>query len=292
MRIKDIFLLIGQFLLPHHLISKFFFFAANCRVVWLKNLMILSFIKKYDIDLTYCDIKKYDDYTCFNDFFTRSIKTQNRLLNKKNNISSILSPADGFISQFGRIYNNSIIQAKNHKYSVASLLGNDSLDYIKFSDGNFINIYLSPKNYHRVHMPFDATLTKIKYIPGKLFSVNPTVVKYVPNLFARNERVICLFDSINGPIAIVLVGSMIVSSIETVWTGLVKPKSLLSKPFTFHRQDLIKPLTLNKGDEMARFQLGSTVIVLFGSNENIRWDYSLSEQSEILFGQEIGNFIF
>ncbi|MBW0454352.1 MAG: phosphatidylserine decarboxylase [Candidatus Kinetoplastibacterium crithidii] len=290
MRIKDIFLLIAQFLLPHHLFSKFFFFVANSRVVWFKNWIILNFIKKYDIDLTYCDIKNYYDYSCFNDFFTRSIKTQDRLLNKENNQNSILSPVDGLISQFGRIYNNSIIQAKNHNYSIVNLLGNDLLDSNEFSNGNFINIYLSPKNYHRVHMPFNATLTKIKYIPGKLFSVNPIIVKHIPNLFARNERVVCLFESINGPMAIVLVGSMIVSSIETVWTGVVKPNCLLPKPFTFNRHDLIDPLRLNKGDEMARFKLGSTVIVLFGTN--VRWNCSLSEQQEVLFGQEIGDFIF
>ncbi|WBF65861.1 MAG: phosphatidylserine decarboxylase [Candidatus Kinetoplastibacterium crithidii] len=290
MRIKNIFLLIAQFLLPHHLFSKIFFFVANSRVVWFKNWIIRSFIKKYDIDLTDCNIKKYYDYTCFNDFFTRSIKIQNRLLDKKNNLNSILSPADGFISQFGKIYNNSIIQAKNHNYSIVNLLGNDLLDSDQFTDGNFINIYLSPKNYHRVHMPVNATLIKIKYIPGKLFSVNPVIVKHIPNLFARNERVVCLFDSINGPMAIVLVGSMIVSSIETVWTGLVKNKYLFAKPFIFDIQDLIKPLFLNKGDEMARFKLGSTVIVLFGPN--VRWNYSLSKKQEVLFGQEIGNFIF
>ncbi|AGF46903.1 phosphatidylserine decarboxylase [Candidatus Kinetoplastibacterium desouzaii TCC079E] len=288
--IKNKLLLVAQYLLPHHFISKIFWCFANCRILWFKNFLIRYFIKKYNIDLKEYKFQNYYEYISFNDFFTRPLSNVHYRLNEQQYKENILiSPADGLINEYGYISNGTLIQAKSHIYSVYNLLGNNLEDSNKFNKGSFINIYLSPRNYHRVHMPLDGLLEKIIHIPGKLFSVNPFIAKKIPNLYARNERVVCLFETISGSMAVILVGSMIVSSIETVWTGMINSNVPISNIHTFNINTIKHPLFLKKGEELGKFRIGSTVIVLF-SNNKIDWDNVLDSRKDVFFGQKIAMF--
>ncbi|RZI70047.1 MAG: phosphatidylserine decarboxylase, partial [Pseudomonas sp.] len=196
---------------------------------------------------------------------------------------AILSPADGAVSQLGPIEHGRIFQAKGHSYSVLELLGGDARLSAPFMGGEFATVYLSPKDYHRVHMPLAGTLREMVYVPGRLFSVNQTTAENVPELFARNERVVCLFDTERGPMAVVLVGAMIVASIETVWAGLVTPPKRELKTFRYD-EAARAPIHLEKGAELGRFKLGSTAIVLFGPNQ-VKWSELLAAGSPVQMGQ-------
>jgi phosphatidylserine decarboxylase len=247
-----------QNIVPQHLLSRCMgFLAALHHPVWLKNWVIKQFIRHFNVNMSEAAEPDYTQYACFNDFFTRALQDDARPLAD----ADILCPADGVISQVGQISNGLLFQAKGRYFSAEDLLGGDAPRAARFADGQFATIYLSPKDYHRVHMPVAGRLTATCYIPGKLFSVNGVTAENVDRLFARNERLVCYFDTEFGPMAMVLVGAMIVAGIETVWSGRVAPPP--KQPSTVDYVSLPESVELAKGDEMGRFMLGSTVILLF-----------------------------
>jgi phosphatidylserine decarboxylase len=274
----------SQYLLPHHLLSRLIGCAAECRTGWFKNRLITWFARQYQVNMSEAQVEEPTAYQHFNDFFTRALKEGARPLDPTP--GAVLCPADGAVSQLGKIEHGRIFQAKGHSFSLVELLGGDSERAAPFMGGEFATIYLSPKDYHRVHMPLAGTLKEMVYVPGRLFSVNQTTAENVPELFARNERVVCLFDTERGPMAVVLVGAMIVASIETVWAGLVTPPKRSLKTFRYD-EAARAPVTLDKGAEMGRFKLGSTAIVLFGP-EQMQWAEQLSAGSAVRMGQCLG----
>lgn len=278
----DRLFILFQYLLPHHLLSRLAGCLANCTWPWVKNPFITWFVKRYQVDMSQALEENPTAYRSFNDFFTRALKPDARPLDQTP--GSILCPADGAISQLGKIEHGRIFQAKGHSFSVQELLGGNPELAAPFQGGEFATVYLSPRDYHRVHMPLGGTLKEMIYVPGKLFSVNQTTAENVPELFARNERVVCLFDTEAGPMAVVLVGAMIVASVETVWAGLVAPPSRVLRSTAYGQA----APSLEKGDEMGRFKLGSTAIVLFGPDA-MRWSESLKAGDSVEMGQLMGS---
>lgn len=254
--------IILQHLLPQHLLSRLVGKLAECRLPWLKNVLIRRFIAQYKVDMSEAVDSEPETYANFNAFFTRALKDGARPIAD----AAVVCPADGAISQLGDVNHGRIFQAKGQDYSLQTLLGNDKSLAAEFDGGSFATIYLSPRDYHRVHMPVDGTLRSMTYVPGKLFSVNTTTAENVRSLFARNERAICVFDTEFGPMAMILVGAMIVAGIETVWDGQVAPPP---RQITSRHYPQDAP-TLKKGEEMGRFKLGSTVILLF-AKDKIDW---------------------
>jgi len=281
MLFKDQLFLASQYLAPHHLVSRLMGLAADCRTPAVKNWMISRFVRRYGVDMSEALVQDPLAYETFNHFFTRALRPSARPLDPDP--GSVLCPADGAISQLGRIEHGRIFQAKGHSYSLTELLGGDPRRAEPFMNGDFATVYLSPRDYHRVHMPCDGTLREMVHVPGRLFSVNPLTASHVPELFARNERVACLFDTEHGPMALVLVGAMIVASIETVWAGQVTPHKRMVRA---ERYDAAArgPIRLAKGAEMGRFNLGSTVIVLFGPGR-IRWTDTPSVRGPVRMGE-------
>ena len=271
-----------QYVLPHHLLSRLAGCLANCTWTWVKNPFITWFVGHYAVDMSQAEEENPKAYKSFNDFFTRALKADARPLDPTE--QGILCPADGTISQLGKIEHGRIFQAKGHSFSVTELLGGNPEHARAFQGGEFATVYLSPRDYHRVHMPFAGTLTEMIYVPGRLFSVNQTTAENVPELFARNERVVCLFDTDAGPMAVVLVGAMIVASVETVWAGLVAPPTRQLRSTAYGQT----APSLGKGDEMGRFKLGSTAIVLFGPDA-AKWQADLKAGSAVSMGQLLGS---
>ncbi|MDK1289047.1 archaetidylserine decarboxylase [Pseudoalteromonas umbrosa] len=253
-----------QYALPKHAVSRLVGKLAAAQAGALTTQLIKLFIKQYKIDMTEALHEDPAHYKTFNEFFTRPLKPGIRPLATEEHI--IAHPVDGAISQLGDVVDGQIIQAKGHDYSLQTLLGGNEQDVAPFLGGKFATIYLAPKDYHRIHMPVDGVLKKMIYVPGDLFSVNPLTAQNVPNLFARNERVVAIFDTNIGPLSMVLVGATIVASIETVWAGTVTPpagKDVFSWDYPTTGPQAIK---LKKGDEMGRFKLGSTVILSWGAD--------------------------
>ncbi|MDN5752497.1 MAG: archaetidylserine decarboxylase [Nitrosospira sp.] len=251
-----------QYLLPKQALTELAGKFAKANAGRLTTFAIRRFVRHYRVDMGEAIIPDIHGYRTFNEFFTRALLPEKRPIAQAHYIC----PIDGAISQLGIIRSNQIIQAKGRDYMTTALMGGDTELAEKFHDGNFATLYLSPKDYHRVHMPCDGRLTRMIYIPGTLFSVNPGTVRGVPGLFARNERVICVFESETGPFVLVLVGATIVGSIATVWHGVVNPRRSASvREIREWRYDA-KDLTFEKGDEMGRFLLGSTVVMLFPKN--------------------------
>jgi phosphatidylserine decarboxylase len=251
-----------QYLMPKHLISRLAgkFAAAECGRVTTKA--IEAFIKHYGINMSEAKLKNAEDFTTFNDFFTRELEDGARPID--NNETTLCYPVDGAISQQGDIEDGRLIQAKGFDYSLETLLGGSYNTAKPFQDGKFSCIYLAPKDYHRIHMPMAATLREMIFVPGDLFSVNPLTANNVPNLFSRNERVVAIFDTKSGPLAMVLVGATIVASIETTWAGTItspRAKGIFRETYP---ADGAEAITFEKGDEMGRFKLGSTVVSTFG----------------------------
>ena len=242
-----------QFLLPQHFLSKLVFRFARVNIQWIKNNFICWFVKKYQVNLSEAEIENIEDYSNFNEFFTRTLKLNLRPISE----SKIISPVDGVVSQSGKIKGSQIFQAKGRQYSITELLADK--DSIGFKNGSFATIYLSPKDYHRIHMPCDGTLLEMKYIPGNLFSVNQKTVKSVEKVFSRNERLVCLFKTEFGQMAFVLVGAIFVGSMQTSWEGQITPP-YGKKIINYNYKD--KEIKLSKGDELGRFNMGSTVIML------------------------------
>ncbi|GLZ85298.1 phosphatidylserine decarboxylase [Pseudomonas sp. BN414] len=278
---KERLFIISQYLLPHNLISRLAGCIAECRVPWFKNAFTAWFAKRYQVNMGEALVEDLTAYQHFNDFFTRALKPGARPLDETP--GAILCPADGAISQIGPIEHGRCFQAKGHSFSVLELLGGDADRAAPFMGGEFATVYLSPKDYHRVHAPLGGTLREMVYVPGRLFSVNQSTAENVPELFARNERVVCIFDTERGPMAVVLVGAMIVASIETTWAGLVTPPKRELKTFSYD-ESARAPITLEKGDEIGRFKLGSTAIVLFGPDQ-VNWAESAWPGSQVRMGQ-------
>ncbi|NRD75373.1 phosphatidylserine decarboxylase [Shewanella sp. VB17] len=253
-----------QYMMPKHLVSRIVGKLAAAEMGKITTAAITWFIKQYNVDMNDADQSSPAAYRTFNDFFTRSLKPGIRPISKDKDY--IVHPVDGAVSQCGAINNGQIFQAKGHEYSSLALLGGRADDAKRFENGDFATIYLAPKDYHRIHMPIKGTLSKMTYIPGELFSVNPLTAENVPGLFARNERVVAIFETEIGPVAMVLVGATIVASIATVWAGTVTPptgKKVCSWEYPTTGPDA---LTLDKGDEMGSFKLGSTVVMLFAED--------------------------
>lgn len=253
-----------QYAMPKHAISRLVGKLAAAKMGWLTTKLIDIFIKAYDINMSEAKLKNASNFATFNDFFTRELEEGARPIDPEAN--TLCYPVDGAISQQGDIFEGKLIQAKGFDYSLTSLLGGDARTSAPFQQGKFSCIYLAPKDYHRIHMPMDATLREMIYIPGELFSVNPLTANNVPDLFARNERVVTIFDTEHGALAMVLVGATIVASIETTWAGTITPpvgKDIFRWQYPATGVDSI---TFKKGDEMGRFKLGSTVVSAFAPN--------------------------
>lgn len=278
----DRIFIIFQHILPHHLLSRMTGFLADLRQpIWLKDWVIRQFIGYFKVDMEEAEEPDYRSYASFNEFFTRPLREGARPIAEER----IVCPADGVISQLGVITEGLLLQAKGRYFSVEDLLGGDEKRAAQFNGGQFATIYLSPRDYHRVHMPVSGRLTASTYIPGQLFSVNGVTAQNVDRLFARNERLVCYFDTEFGPVAVILVGAMVVAGIETVWGGRVAPPP--KKPATVDYVSLPQPVELAKGDEMGRFVLGSTVILLFPEG-SMGWDERYVAGAVTRMGEVLG----
>ncbi len=245
-----------QYIIPQHFLSSIIYKIMRCEVKLVKTVLINTITKLYGINIDEALVSDTTQYKSFNHFFTRELKPAVRPID--SNPAHIVSPVDGTVSQAGTIRTEQILQAKNHDYPLSALLANDAC-INDFINGEFATIYLSPKDYHRIHMPFDGKLRKMIYVPGNLFSVNQATTEEVEGLFAKNERVICLFDTDFGPAAVILVGAIFVSSMETVWAGEITPSNLKQVTSWEYTE---KTYAMKKGDELGRFNMGSTVIIL------------------------------
>jgi phosphatidylserine decarboxylase len=246
----------AQYLLPKRALTQLAGAAARAHGGALTRALIRRFVARYGVDMSEAADPRIDSYASFNDFFTRALRAGARPLAD----ADYVCPVDGAISQFGALERGQIFQAKGHHYSATALLAGDAALAAQFDDGLFATLYLSPRDYHRIHMPCAGRLLRMVYVPGELFSVNPVTARGVPGLFARNERVVCLFDTARGPLALVLVGATIVGSMATVWHGVVNPP----RPGQVRRFDYADPpIELAQGAEMGRFLLGSTVVLLW-----------------------------
>lgn len=250
-----------QYALPKHGVSKLVGFLARAKLGFVTTGLIKGFIKAYNINMDEAEYPDPSHYKTFNDFFTRALAPGVRPLVDGEN--TVAHPVDGTVSQLGPINDGTLVQAKHHYYSTLELLGGDQDLADKFDGGDFATIYLAPSDYHRLHMPLSGTLTDMVYVPGDAFSVNPLTAANVPNLFARNERVVAIFETAIGPMAMVLVGATIVRSIETVWAGEITPPRGKNVNRWQYPTDGEGKISLEKGEEMGRFKLGSTVVCLF-----------------------------
>lgn len=269
--------------LPHHAVSRLAGRFAGSQVGWIKDRLIRSFIATYDVDMSQA-ARPVEAYGSFNDFFTRELSPGVRPLADAG--EEVLCPADGEISQIGRITDGRLLQAKGRDFTAAQLLGGDARIARRFAGGSFATIYLSPRDYHRVHMPAAGELLGTVYVPGDLFSVNRVTADHVDGLFARNERLACLFDGPHGAFASVMVGAMIVAGIETVWGGREEAHGRRLR----HRSFADDEQVLAAGDEMGRFFLGSTVILLFEPGQ-LEWNAELAAGDSVQMGQSLGRWV-
>lgn len=284
MSVIDRFKIFGQYVLPKHAISRIMGRFAASESGALTTEFIKWFIKQYKIDMSEAKLEHPEDYKTFNAFFTRELKEGLRPISD----TDVVLPVDGCVSQQAPMTAGRIIQAKGHDYSAFTLLGGDKNRATPFANGHFSTIYLAPKDYHRIHMPMDATLREMVYIPGDLFSVNPLTAENVPGLFARNERVAAIFDTEQGPMAMVLVGATIVASIETTWHGTVTPPCGQLDSWEYPAEG-DNAITFKKGDEMGRFKLGSTVVMLFGDGMLSHFEEGLEAGSVTRLGQPMAH---
>ncbi|ENU99922.1 MULTISPECIES: archaetidylserine decarboxylase [Acinetobacter] len=278
-RLKQQLFIQAQKVVPQHRLSRVVGKIAASENPIVKTAVIAAFKTKYGIDMSIAEQTNALKFKSFNDFFTRGLRTGVRAVDADS--TAIVSPADGAISQLGKIENGNVFQAKGQKFTVENLIADPQLAE-PFKNGEFATVYLSPRDYHRVHMPFAGTLTETLYVPGELFSVNQTTAENIPGLFARNERMVCLFDTELGRMAVVLVGAMIVAGIETVATGKVKPSGRIE----LNQHNLF----LAKGAELGRFYLGSTAVILFEENK-MQWDEKFKANSTVLMGEALGHTI-
>ena len=271
-----------QYMLPKQHLTNFAGRIARAQGGSMTSWLIHWFVGKYGVDMNEAADADIDSYKSFNDFFSRPLKVGTRPLA----IADFVCPVDGAVSQFGTIDDHYMLQAKGHRFTTTQLVGGDAALAAQFRRGSFANLYLSPKDYHRLHMPCTGTLTRMIYVPGALFSVNPTTARGVPNLFARNERVVCVFRSPkHGSFVMVLVGATIVGSMATVWHGLVNPKPTNTmSEWSYADKDIV----LKKGEEMGRFLLGSTIIMLFTPGV-IAFNEDWEQERPVRLGEMMGN---
>lgn len=274
-----------QQLLPTRWLSSLIYRIAQIEHVRFKNTLIRLFLRAFKVDLSEAEYSIPENYDSFNHFFTRALKPGARPL--PDDARVLISPVDGTVSQFGPIREGRIFQAKGHDYSVVELLGGDAEAAEAFMGGHFCTIYLAPYNYHRIHMPLDGRLRNWSYVPGRLFSVNAATARALPNLFARNERLNAIFESDTGTFALTMVGALFVGSLETVWAGRVTPPHLRGEPGQYQPMN---PVMLNRGEEMGRFNMGSTVILLFPPHA-VEFDAALAPGLPVRMGQTIGRVL-
>ncbi len=268
-----------QYLLPQHALSRLILAATRVRTPWFKNTIIRGFLKLYRVNMSEAADGDACGYPSFNEFFTRPLKAGARVIAPGED--AIASPVDGCISEAGRIDRDRLLQAKGRDYTLAELLAAQPWA-ARFEGGSFVTIYLAPFDYHRIHMPFGGELRETVYVPGRLFSVNAATARFVPRLFARNERVLTLFDAAFGQFALVMVGALNVGSMATVWAGDITPAA--RRVIT---RIAAPPTVLRKGDELGRFNMGSTVILLFEA-DRVRLDPSLRSGCVVRLGQSLG----
>jgi phosphatidylserine decarboxylase len=272
-----------QYLLPHGLLSQLMHGLTRSKITWWKNAFIRWFIRQYAVDMNEAIHPVATDYPDFNAFFTRALKPESRTID--NDVNSVISPVDGAISQLGDIVDGEIFQAKGKSFNLNKLLGGRSDWEKSFQGGKFITIYLSPKDYHRIHLPLAGTLTGMTYVPGRLFSVNPATTRAVPGLFARNERLVIHFSTAMGDVAVIMVGALFVASMETVWAGEITPPH--GSPLAhFDYQGRVKAMA--KAAEIGRFNMGSTVILLFQKNA-VQWRETLKPSATLRLGEPIAD---
>jgi len=276
---KKFLKVLPQYLAPQHTLTRVLGWLCESRWSWLKNWMIQTFIRRYQVNMQDAQIENPLDYPTFNHFFIRHLKPELRPV--VQGVDQIACLVDGCVSQIGKIAQDSLFQAKGFYYNLSTLLGNEK-NAMSFIDGNFATLYLAPRDYHRVHMPCSGTLRETTYIPGQLFSVNQLTTSVVPKLFTRNERLVCLFDTEQGPMAIILVGAMLVGSIHTTWDEAPCANKMVSKNHT--------GIHLNRGEELGYFKLGSTVIVVFGKNK-VAWNENLQPETHVKMGELLGSII-
>lgn len=274
--------MLPQYLLPKQGLTRFAGMVAGHKGGTYTTTLIRWFVEKYGVNMEEAANSDIASYSSFNEFFTRPLRPGARPLAK----ADFVCPVDGAISQFGDIDDHQIFQAKGHNFSTTALVGGDAELAAQFQHGSFANLYLSPKDYHRLHMPCDGRLTRMIYVPGALFSVNPTTARGIPNLFARNERVVCVFESKeHGTFVSVLVGATIVGSMATTWHGLVNPpRSAEVREWRYDDQKIV----LKKGEEMGRFLLGSTIVMLFKKN-TIKFNPDWAPERPVRLGEVMGN---
>lgn len=277
-----------QYCLPQHLLSLAMGRLAYWRWRPFKNCFIRLFQRFYQVDLQEAEISDYREYPHFSAFFTRRLKSGARMV--KRDSQSLLSPVDGTVSQLGSLSQTRLLQAKQHAYSMIDLLGGRSEWTERLCNGQYATFYLAPKDYHRVHMPVTGALRRMLYIPGKLFAVNPTATRGIERLFARNERVVCFFETQAGAFAMVFVGALIVGSIHTTWHGQVTP----TKKRAIHCWDYPDTTTpaviLQQGDEVGFFTLGSTVIILSEPGK-MAFNGAVKEGTVVQYGQRCGHLV-
>jgi len=277
---KDSLFVMLQYVIPQHTFSRLVGWFASTEIGFIKDTFITKFAKKYQVNMDEALIEDLSSFASFNDFFTRELKDGARPIAEGEGV--LVSPADGAVSQLGKIELGKVFQAKGRDFSVTTLLGGDSERAATFLNGEFATIYLSPKDYHRVHMPCAGTLLETVYVPGDLFSVNPTTAQGVDGLFARNERLVCMFETEYGPMAMVLVGAMIVAGIETVWSGQVCPLPKKAQVQDYTQSEV----RLEKGQEMGRFKLGSTVVLCF-PEDSVKFLEEIKAESPLMMGQAL-----
>ena len=273
-----------QNLFPQHGLSRLMGWLASAKFGRLTHFFIKRFVNYYGVNLSEAKISNVSQYESFNDFFTRELKEGARYIAKDE--SKMICPVDGAISELGKIAHDRLLQAKGHYFTVKALCAGDENLGKAFENGSFMTAYLSPKDYHRFHMPVSGRLLEMIYVPGKLFSVNQSSVAHVPELFARNERVICIFETAIGKVAVIAVGAMIVGSIDMFFHGVVAPQNDDSTITRWAYDD--KNMTFEQGDELGCFRLGSTVILLTEADK-MTWDERLKPNSPLRLGQVIGS---
>ncbi|MTV40655.1 archaetidylserine decarboxylase [Duganella radicis] len=276
---SDRLAVLPQYLLPKSALTNFAGRVAGAKAGKYTTGLIRWFVGRYNVNMDEALDPNIANYKTFNEFFTRALRPDARPLAD----AAYICPVDGRISQFGDIENDQIFQAKGHQFSTTALVGGDARLAAQFQHGSFANLYLSPRDYHRIHMPIDGKLTRMIYVPGELFSVNPTTARGIPGLFARNERVVCVFDTAHGPFVMTLVGATIVGSMATVWHGVVNPPRLPQvTEWKYDDQNIV----LKKGDELGRFLLGSTVVMLF-QKDVLKFNPAWQPAGSVQLGEEM-----
>jgi phosphatidylserine decarboxylase len=282
--LRQLFVLL-QYLLPHHLLSQVMYWITRSEWKPFKDFLIRNAIHLYKVDMSVAAESDPENYKSFNDFFTRALRPDARPLAEGKD--SVICPVDGMVSEAGKIEDGRLYQAKGHDFSLHELLGGDPKLTSAFADGSFATIYLSPRDYHRIHIPLGGTLKKMIHVPGRLFSVSPTTTRAIPRLFSRNERIVNLFDTDAGPMAVIMVGAIFVASMDTVWAGTVTPRRRQVRSWEYGRKSTAAT-KLNKGAELGRFNMGSTVILLFGKDA-VEWAETLQPETAVQMGQQIAS---